>query len=170
MEVPARDCESGVDRAVEAGVIARPWAEAIHAGFRGFGIASLRSQRRGAQSTRGRRLALAAAMTKEAVMMRFITILGLTAVLSAAAYAQDGDVRAGRAYAEAVCARCHDIEDGLLSPNPKSPPFGTIAHTPGITGAALNTILRTPHRDMPDLILPKQDLENVIAYILSLKR
>jgi mono/diheme cytochrome c family protein len=102
-------------------------------------------------------------------MTRFIAILGLTAALSAAANAQDGNVRAGRFYAVANCSRCHDIEDGLLSPNPKSPPFGTIANTPGITGAALNKILRTPHRDMPDFILPKQDLENVIAYILSLK-
>jgi mono/diheme cytochrome c family protein len=108
-------------------------------------------------------------MPKEAVMMRFIAILGLTAALSPAAYAQDGSVQEGRAYAEAICARCHDTGDGLLSPNPKSPPFGTIANTEGITGAALNKILRTPHRDMPDFILPKPDLENVIAYILSLK-
>ena len=102
--------------------------------------------------------------------MRFAAILGLVAAFAASACAQDGDVRAGRAYAQGVCARCHDIEDGLLSPNPKAPPFGTIVNTPGVTGAALNTILRTPHRDMPDLILPKQDLENVIAYILTLKR
>ena len=39
-----------------------------------------------------------------------------------------------------------------------------------MTGAALFVILQTPHRDMPDLIIPAKEKANVVAYILSLQK
>ena len=48
-------------------------------------------------------------------------------------------------------------------------PFQIVADFPGITERALAVWLRNPHPNMPDFILPQADMENVIAYIMSLK-
>ncbi len=104
-------------------------------------------------------------------MARIFSLLLLGALLGGGARAQDGSVEAGLEYARAICAECHAIRGGGdLSPNPKAPPFGKIANTPGITGAALNVILSTPHRNMPDFIIPAKDKADVVAYILSLQK
>lgn len=104
-------------------------------------------------------------------MPRPFPLMLLTAALISAANAQDGSTEAGYAYAQSICADCHAIKkDQAWSPNVKAPPFSKIANTPGMTGAALLVILQTPHRDMPDLIIPAKDKADVVAYILSLKR
>ncbi len=104
-------------------------------------------------------------------MARLIPIMLLMAALSPAARAYEGSVEAGRTYALSMCAQCHAAEKGsMASPNPKSPTFGRIANTPGMTGAALLVILQTAHREMPDLIIPAKEKADVVAYILSFKR
>jgi mono/diheme cytochrome c family protein len=104
-------------------------------------------------------------------MARLFSLLLLSAALSHGANAQDGNAEAGLSYARSVCSECHAIRaDDELSPNPKSPPFAKIANAPGMTGAALNVILQTPHRDMPDFIIPDAERSDVIAYILSLQK
>jgi mono/diheme cytochrome c family protein len=104
-------------------------------------------------------------------MVRILTFLLFTAAICSGARAEDGSAVAGLAYARTVCAECHAIRsDDLLSPNPKAPSFAKIASTPGVTGAALFVILQTPHREMPDLIIPAKEKADVVAYILSLKK
>ncbi len=103
-------------------------------------------------------------------MARIFTLLLLTTALCFGARAQEGSVEAGLAYAKTICAECHAIgSNGGPSPNPKAPPFSKIANTPGMTGAALFVILQTPHRNMPDFIIPAKDKADVVAYILSLQ-
>ena len=78
------------------------------------------------------------------------------------------NAEAGHAYAKKVCAECHAVERGeteILNP----PSFQIVADSPGITERALAVWLRNPHPNMPDFILPQADMENVIAYIMSLK-
>ena len=105
-------------------------------------------------------------------MVRSLTFTLFTIAFCHGAFAQgEGSAEAGLAYARAVCSECHAIRgDDFLSPDPKAPPFAKIAHTPGVTGAALNVILQTTHRDMPDLIIPAKDKADVMAYILSLQK
>jgi len=99
----------------------------------------------------------------------FLLLFGM--LLGGCARAQDGNAEAGLEFARTVCAECHAIgPNENESPNPKAPPFAKIAGTPGITGAALNVILRTPHRDMPDFFIPAKEKADVVAYILSLHR
>lgn len=88
-----------------------------------------------------------------------------------AALAQDvGDAAAGHDYAREVCAQCHAIEAPFdESPHPDAPTFETIANVPGMTATALFVVLRTPHRQMPDLIIPSDEMHDVAAYILTLK-
>ena len=105
-------------------------------------------------------------------MVRIFTVLLITIAFCTGARAQEeGSAQAGLAYARAVCSECHAIRgDDFLSPSPKAPPFAKIAVTPGMTGAALNVILQTSHRDMPDLIIPTKDRADVMAYILGLQK
>jgi len=87
------------------------------------------------------------------------------------AYAQSaGDAAKGRAFVQQICTECHNIERGQRpSPNGLAPNFETIARTPGLTAIALTAALRTSHRTMPNIIIPDDDLRNVVAYVLTLQ-
>jgi mono/diheme cytochrome c family protein len=81
------------------------------------------------------------------------------------------DRQKGRVMARQVCAECHAVgRRDLHSPNSRSPSFVAIASTPGMTAMALNVILHTSHRNMPNIILNAEQTNGIIAYILSLKR
>jgi mono/diheme cytochrome c family protein len=81
------------------------------------------------------------------------------------------DRQRGRALARQVCAECHAVgRRDLRSPNSRSPSFVAVASTPGMTAMALNVILHTSHRSMPNIILNEEQTNGIIAYILSLKR
>lgn len=106
--------------------------------------------------------------------MRYLpgaAVLTLAAALPAAAVAQQpGDITKGVDLALRVCANCHGVAAGeTVSPVSAAPSFEDIADAPGMTGMALTAFLRTPHRTMPDLILSPAEIDNVVAYILSLK-
>ncbi len=107
--------------------------------------------------------------------MRYPFITAATAVIAALSatpvHADNiGDAKLGLAYAQANCAGCHAILHGEPdSPNPDSPAFKAVADTPGITRTALSVFLQSPHPTMPNLIIPRQDADNLISYILSLK-
>jgi hypothetical protein len=45
-----------------------------------------------------------------------------------------------------------------------------VASTPGMTAMALNVFFQTPHRAMPNLILESDQKNDIIAYIMSLKK
>jgi mono/diheme cytochrome c family protein len=77
----------------------------------------------------------------------------------------------GYAYAAAHCAACHAIRRGEdLSPNPDATPFETIANTPGMTGYALTVWLNTSHPTMPNFIVEADRIEDVWAYMATLKK
>lgn len=92
----------------------------------------------------------------------------LLASVSLAAAADDGDTKAGLDYAKLYCSSCHGIA-GEDSPLPQAPRFADVAHQPGMTATALQAWLETSHPTMPNIIVAPKDMQNVIAYILSLK-
>jgi mono/diheme cytochrome c family protein len=106
-------------------------------------------------------------------MMRFKQMMAIASVLllPAAAAAQDlGNAGLGKEYAERVCVECHDVEaGGEISPNPDAPSFQSVADTQGMSPRALTVWMQTSHPTMPDLILKPDDMDNVIAYIMSLR-
>jgi mono/diheme cytochrome c family protein len=102
-------------------------------------------------------------------MRRFLFIATALATSWAASAAEDiGDPQAGFDYAQRVCSTCHGIS-AEKSPLAKAPRFREVADTPGMTGTALRVWMETSHPTMPNIIIEKQDMLNVIAYILSLK-
>lgn len=81
-----------------------------------------------------------------------------------------GDPKAGEAYARGHCQSCHSVvRDGNTSAINAATPLQVIANTGGITRTALYVFFRTSHPRMPNLIVKGDDLDNIIAYILSLK-
>lgn len=81
-----------------------------------------------------------------------------------------GDAAKGRIYATKMCQSCHNVTGSTArSPNPKSPTFKAIADTPGMTLTALTVWSRSTHTSMPNLIILADDLENLSAYLLTLK-
>jgi cytochrome c len=81
------------------------------------------------------------------------------------------EVEAGHQLARAWCDSCHAIEPGEASgPYADVPSFDAVAQLPSTTATALKAFLRTPHEDMPDIKFTENQLDDVVSYILSLRR
>jgi mono/diheme cytochrome c family protein len=76
-----------------------------------------------------------------------------------------GDPQAGLAYA--VCANCHAIVSNETSPVPEAPAFDAIANR--MSASAILVWMQSRHPTMPNITLGREDLMDVIAYILSHK-
>ncbi len=100
-------------------------------------------------------------------------VAGLAALLAcpAPASAQDvGDVDAGRQIAETWCINCHVVAPSQTRGTSNgAPPFSAIAAKKQITPMSLRVFLQTPHYRMPDLQLSRNQIDDVSAYILSLR-
>lgn len=96
--------------------------------------------------------------------------MGLSGIATAGARELPGDPVLGRALALKVCVECHQVEPGEREGElPDPPAFQNLADTPAMTPLALRVFLTTPHGDMPNLILTDAEVDDVIAWIHSLK-
>ncbi len=100
-----------------------------------------------------------------------IIFAAITAPAAGRAQAQQaGNARHGLSLARQMCSECHLVDNAAgRSANPHAPTFKTIAETPGLTSAALNSALQTSHRTMPNIVIEGADAKDIVAYILSLK-
>ncbi|WOJ90227.1 cytochrome c [Methylocapsa polymorpha] len=97
--------------------------------------------------------------------------IGSSIAVMTPAFGQDspGDVASGRRIAETWCAACHQIDSQGSGANRDAPSFPQVANLPSTTALALNVFLRSSHDNMPNFQLTRQEADDVIAYILSLK-
>ena len=88
------------------------------------------------------------------------------------AFAQDQDAipnaARGQALAGRWCAPCHLVQLRLTTIDP--PTFSAIANDPGKTPDHLRVFFVSPHKDMPPIQLTSPQIEDLIAYLGSLKR
>jgi len=97
--------------------------------------------------------------------------VGMAIVITHAHAQAPGDSQKGRALAQRFCAECHAVDKrNIRSPDSEAPSFTTLASTPGMTAIALNVFFQTPHRAMPNLILKTEHKNDIISYIMSLKK
>jgi len=82
----------------------------------------------------------------------------------------DGDPALGRKIATTLCSSCHRVLPMTLSDKADPPSFQNIADLPSTTGISLNVFLHSNHNNMPDLMLSSAESNDLIAYILSLKK
>jgi mono/diheme cytochrome c family protein len=103
-------------------------------------------------------------------MLTRIAVLAGAHVAPLAAAQQEGDPAAGRRLAEAWCSNCHVIGPGASGPvSDAVPTFPGVARMSSTTGMSLRAFLLTPHARMPDIQLSREQTDDVVAYILSLR-
>lgn len=76
----------------------------------------------------------------------------------------------GRQVAMELCSSCHRVTEGQPDPGKNVASFFAIANLPSTTALSLKVFLRSNHKEMPNLIVSESDSDNLIDYILSLKR
>ncbi|HET8543235.1 MAG TPA: cytochrome c [Pseudolabrys sp.] len=100
----------------------------------------------------------------------FLTlVIAVSSTLSVAAHAQ-GERAAGRRLATEMCGECHQVRPQFPSLFRYPPSFEDIAKLPSTTRLSLKVFLQSSHKQMPNFIIAKSDADNIIEYILSLKR
>jgi mono/diheme cytochrome c family protein len=101
--------------------------------------------------------------------MRCQFVLVSLTLLAFPALAQQPDVATGKRVAEQDCASCHAIERGAKSPVAHAPTFEAIASLPSTNELSLRVFLRTSHAGMPNVMLRDDEIDPLLAYIVSLK-
>ncbi len=101
-------------------------------------------------------------------------VAGLLSVSCTQAFAQDPAFVAtpdeGLKLAQTLCTNCHLIEGAVGNTVTVGiPSFSGIANKPGQTGANIERVLIAPHAPMPDMKLSYPEIQNLIAYIDSLR-
>jgi mono/diheme cytochrome c family protein len=82
---------------------------------------------------------------------------------------QPGNAAAGLRFAEMWCSGCHPVALRIARTGGIAPDFGTIADRPGTNAQMLKAYLDSSHPLMPNFQLTREETDDVIAYILSLK-
>ena len=103
---------------------------------------------------------------------RWAVLAGVLGSLLAGAPARADDagaVMAGKQVAQTWCANCHVVSGAQTQGSDQAPTWQSIAARPGTTAASLHSFLQRPHGKMPDFKLAQTEIDNVVAYILSLK-
>jgi mono/diheme cytochrome c family protein len=104
-------------------------------------------------------------------MRSFIVLPAVIAALAlhAASASAAGDAAAGKALAERWCASCHLVAPEQTSATTEAPPFASIAERSAEEIDALAAFLADPHPPMPQMSLTRQEIQDLLAYIVSLK-
>jgi mono/diheme cytochrome c family protein len=93
------------------------------------------------------------------------------AVFFMASVAQAQDILAGRQIAKTWCSGCHQVDrQERKTGNDAVPSFRSVAQMDSTTMMSLSAFLATPHSRMPDYALSRTEIQNVSAYILSLRQ
>jgi mono/diheme cytochrome c family protein len=81
-----------------------------------------------------------------------------------------GDGSTGYRLASAWCMDCHAIEKNAVWTGKPAPNFVAVANLPSTTGLSLKVFLLSNHKAMPNFVISSGDADDLVAYILSLKR
>jgi mono/diheme cytochrome c family protein len=87
----------------------------------------------------------------------------------AAAQVARGDAVRGEKLAQDWCSSCHAVDLRSAQARLDVPSFPSIAQMPSTTSASLQAWLQTPHPRMPNWALTRPQIDDINAYILSLK-
>ena len=96
--------------------------------------------------------------------------LGVASTTPVKMHAQNlgGNVDRGRTLARAWCAECHRVEEGRFGIFAAD--FAEVANLPSTTALSLRVFLQSNHKEMPNVSLKPAEADDIITYILSLKR
>ena len=108
-------------------------------------------------------------MQSKTVTMRIATLVILAVSLGCAptAYAAAGNTEAGRLLVTRSCSSCHAV-DAALTATDGAPPLSAVAKTNKERPAWIRGWLMDPHSPMPQIMLSRQQIDDIIAYLSSL--
>ncbi len=106
------------------------------------------------------------------LLLAAISIAGF-ALTGRPALAQIGpNPKAGRVLAEKLCTSCHIVGGQAASASVPAdvPSFVAIANKPGQSAEAIAGRIVVPHPPMPQIHLTRDEIADLAAYILSLRK
>jgi cytochrome c len=106
-----------------------------------------------------------------AMLVAMVALILIRLHYAGGAAAPSDSAAAGHRLAEAWCKTCHAIETttsgGAAS---GAPDFAAIANQPSTTALSLKVFLQSNHPTMPNLVLTPDQSDDLVSYVLSLKR
>jgi len=85
--------------------------------------------------------------------------------------AAEFNTAAGKQLAKEWCSSCHIVEEGQgETMSTAAPSFFDIAADPATTEMGLHAFFASPHEQMPDIQLSNGETDDIVAYILSLRK
>ena len=88
----------------------------------------------------------------------------------AASQQSDPAIYRGAAIAGQVCSQCHESSDAVGGGNnPDAPALAVVANRPETNAAGLRHWLTTRHPSMPNYIFDDATVQDLVAYIMSLR-
>jgi mono/diheme cytochrome c family protein len=98
----------------------------------------------------------------------FVAALVLASLAGvASAQVGPGDPAEGQKLADQQCSTCHAV-DRPTRASQQAPSFTSIAKMRSTTSLSLHVFLLSPHPSMPNYRLAPNEVDDVVAYILSL--
>lgn len=109
-------------------------------------------------------------------MLKRLLILATPLLVAACVTDRDantlsGSAAEGRAFAQANCASCHALDDGV-SPNPNAPSLRRAAHRlpEWMVAGSLERGIQIGHTaEMPVFVFEDNDIANLLAYFEALR-
>jgi mono/diheme cytochrome c family protein len=105
-------------------------------------------------------------------MDRYPRILCVSAALALFAGIDDGfaqDLENARRLSERWCAECHAIDSTPGKPD-RVPSFASIAAKQAASPEMIASFLLLPHATMPSFPLTRKDVQDLAAFIMSVKK
>jgi cytochrome c len=102
-------------------------------------------------------------------IVRAATFVAVGIVFGAAPARAAGDVVAGHTLAQVWCSSCH-LVDQAGQGRDTAPPFATIANRSDADRRWLRGWLTEPHPPMPNFNLSRRQIDDIVAYLDSLRR
>lgn len=103
------------------------------------------------------------------MVQQFGLLVVAAGLLAVSAPARSGDPEAGHVLAQTWCAQCHIVEASQTKASDVAPPFAQIANDPAKSRSSIELWLADPHPPMPKLSLTRKQIDDLTAYIESLK-
>jgi cytochrome c len=99
-----------------------------------------------------------------------VLVLGWSSTETSAA--EPGNIAVGQRLARHWCSDCHqvDVQRRHVKRPSAAPSFLEIANEPSTTPLSLRVFFRSNHKNMPSFHISRTQADDLVAYILSLKR
>lgn len=99
----------------------------------------------------------------------FLALVLACGPVAALAQVPTGDPSEGSKIAKTWCSNCHVIDNHPTRAGDTVPSFPVIAKRPTTTVLSLEAFLQTPHGQMPNFQLGRKEIDDVAAYIMTLR-